>query len=794
MAYNPSLHTASNKAYAVSGIPDSARLYKYDDVNFIYRSFINLQEVYDEFIGDQRKGRFTVIVEQGGVSTEWWWREESNLTDGGLVQKELADTSNFVTKITGKSLSTEDYTTAEKAKLAGLDSNKFQGQYSSLNLLNANLAAQGLGNYAYVDGGIGQSVSTYVWDSSDGLWQIQQGSTTAETAASIKAKYESNPDTNALTDSLKASFIAKQNAIASSNDISEGSTNKYFTLARVLSSVLTGIGFSTNTAITATDTVLGAFGKLQAQITNLFKIPTGGTAGQVLVKVDSADGNTTWITPSGGGGSQDLQSVTEQGNTTTEPIFIDVISETPKKIVFLGDSIISGGGSIYNADVQHRYTTKVTNALGYIEDNRGVGGSVTTAAVVPNKTSDMAFLFVAYGTNERLSSIPSATFQANLISLINDALSKGWSASDIILQSTPGFQASQTDTVRREYNTAIFNAAISKGVKYVDVYDTLLTGLPYGELILMTSDQIHPNNTFGSIALYCEVVKAFPNTFNITDEKFVVDGKTIIEAIQLKNFLMNIDGGEYLLSIDASGNIKPSLGLKDGINALGDINIKKGLKQVGATATTSIVDGDNLEKINTKRFSTYDSNNYAYLQILNSAGESSIRNFLGSGSIKFYVSGGTTGNQTLGLEVMSSGKPNFPNGYYMEYGSARFWEQALSPGAANGTKMWLFNTLGDMVIQSTYATATYNFIMAIGQVMKMFASGNSHFQTGGTYADIPSAQVAINSNSKGFLKPCMTTTQRDAIASPAEGLEVYNLTTHKMNFYNGTSWEQITSA
>jgi hypothetical protein len=49
-------------------------------------------------------------------------------------------------------------------------------------------------------------------------------------------------------------------------DINEG-TNQYFTTARVRAVVLTGLSLATNAVISATDTVLSAFGKLQAQIT-----------------------------------------------------------------------------------------------------------------------------------------------------------------------------------------------------------------------------------------------------------------------------------------------------------------------------------------------------------------------------------------------------------------------------------------------------------------------------------------------------------------------------------------------
>lgn len=51
-----------------------------------------------------------------------------------------------------------------------------------------------------------------------------------------------------------------------------------------------------------------------------------------------------------------------------------------------------------------------------------------------------------------------------------------------------------------------------------------------------------------------------------------------------------------------------------------------------------------------------------------------------------------------------------------------------------------------------------------------------------------SAILDLNSNTKGFLKPRMTTVQRNAIASPAVGLEIYNTTTNQWEGWNGTHW------
>ena len=114
--------------------------------------------------------------------------------------------ANKVDKETGKGLSQENYTTAEKSKLAGLDDNHWKGKFTSEALLNAVTGVSG--DYAAVDLGVGFDVVGYIWDSNDNKWVKQLGVSMSETAASVKSKYESNPDTNAFTDTLKAKLVA----------------------------------------------------------------------------------------------------------------------------------------------------------------------------------------------------------------------------------------------------------------------------------------------------------------------------------------------------------------------------------------------------------------------------------------------------------------------------------------------------------------------------------------------------------------------------------------------------------
>lgn len=51
-----------------------------------------------------------------------------------------------------------------------------------------------------------------------------------------------------------------------------------------------------------------------------------------------------------------------------------------------------------------------------------------------------------------------------------------------------------------------------------------------------------------------------------------------------------------------------------------------------------------------------------------------------------------------------------------------------------------------------------------------------------------SAVLDVHSTTKAFLPPRMTQTQRDAIPSPKEGMMVWNLTTHGLSTYNGSTW------
>ena len=97
---------------------------------------------------------------------------------------------------------TNAFTDAEKSKLAGLESSKYRGLFASQGALP--LTGNTAGSYADVDTGNGSDVARWIWDTGDAKWVAQGATGGTETAASIKTKYESNPDTNAFTDAEQA--------------------------------------------------------------------------------------------------------------------------------------------------------------------------------------------------------------------------------------------------------------------------------------------------------------------------------------------------------------------------------------------------------------------------------------------------------------------------------------------------------------------------------------------------------------------------------------------------------------
>jgi hypothetical protein len=95
---------------------------------------------------------------------------------------------------------------------------------------------------------------------------------------------------------------------------------------------------------------------------------------------------------------------------------------------------------------------------------------------------------------------------------------------------------------------------------------------------------------------------------------------------------------------------------------------------------------------------------------------------------------------------------------------------------------------GDVIISTATPTTSGTTLQTLTQ--RWWVKGST-----GTLSNVASpnasAQVQIDSTTKGFLPPRMTTAQINAIVTPAEGLQIYNTTISHMCVYQAGAWAKL---
>ena len=91
----------------------------------------------------------------------------------------------------------------------------------------------------------------------------------------------------------------------------------------------------------------------------------------------------------------------------------------------------------------------------------------------------------------------------------------------------------------------------------------------------------------------------------------------------------------------------------------------------------------------------------------------------------------------------------------------------------------------DLYLSTNFATSITQVQFAVKHNIGVLIKDNAS-----TTMDA-SARLEVASTTQGFLPPRMTTTQKNAISSPASGLMVYDTDTNKLCCYNGTSWNDL---
>jgi hypothetical protein len=108
----------------------------------------------------------------------------------------------------------------------------------------------------------------------------------------------------------------------------------------------------------------------------------------------------------------------------------------------------------------------------------------------------------------------------------------------------------------------------------------------------------------------------------------------------------------------------------------------------------------------------------------------------------------------------------------------------------SASDLWLVTALGGMVANESGADADVRFEGDTDPNLQVWDASQDASSIGAATPDA-SAKFEVASTTKGLLPPRMTTTQRDAIASPADGLVIYDTVTDKLNVRANGAWVEL---
>jgi hypothetical protein len=159
---------------------------------------------------------------------------------------------------------------------------------------------------------------------------------------------------------------------------------------------------------------------------------------------------------------------------------------------------------------------------------------------------------------------------------------------------------------------------------------------------------------------------------------------------------------------------------------------------------------------------------------------------------------GATGNIVIqsGGTITDAGFKLDVNGTARVQGAFRVAD-ALGTTNINGAGM-LTTRAGGAYFGQTVANSTFRIVSDIHELYNkdntiQFENTTSNGKIIGTGIKNASAKLQVESTTQGFLPPRMTSTEKNAIATPATGLVVYDTTLGKLCVRGAAAWETITS-
>jgi hypothetical protein len=160
------------------------------------------------------------------------------------------------------------------------------------------------------------------------------------------------------------------------------------------------------------------------------------------------------------------------------------------------------------------------------------------------------------------------------------------------------------------------------------------------------------------------------------------------------------------------------------------------------------------------------------------------------GQLRIPVKTGQSINNLL-IDANTSGSTATPKIALIASGfNAQFYIAACGPASTGAPSAIVSKGLLQCPSGIAFTTNNAGAINNTDISLLLYQSKSVHING---FTEVASAVLNVESTTKGFLMPRMTTVQRDAIASPATGLQVFNTTLGTVDTYDGTGWDRFGS-
>lgn len=526
--------------------------------------------------------------------------------------------------------------------------------------------------------------------------------------------------------------------------------------------------------------------------------PAAGFAGRVFIDTDATstgiyrDTGAAWvqIAGTGGGGGGTLQTVTDAGNiTTNNMVFNDPTSAAIQGLNYQKNGVDkwilqqynNGAGlayfGIYDADKAYNIMTFLTNArVGVFNDNPLYSFDITGDFRATNNT----YLATNVSTTVAIgSTTPAASACLDITSTTKGVLLPRMTTTqrNAIITPTTGLKIYNTTLNTFDYynGTAWVSELSGSGSTStrIAVYNgsNSLTGYGYFTVL----DGLYPTLAIGvngtnPVSLRFKTSASSDYSYIDPSTGLTFRGSTTYPSI---DFYDKIGGTQMLRLYDTGGFVA---------QFAGRIN-----------TTTISTAGTNLGAFNIDRTfaeAITGANQHGFV-------DKSVFRYGASAINSFYseLTAGTTNaaytqNHTAGFQTLltKDGSNNLSKSY--EFVALATLANGGSITDRYGFYLFDANTAGGGSITNQYGI--YLPALAAGTTKNVGIYSGS-VVTIGTDTPNASALLQIDSTTKGVLFPRMTTTQKNAIATPAAGLSVYDTTLNKLCIYTGAAWETITS-